>query len=194
MCTNDRGPYSIEGVRSSLSAILRLLQCCNREPGTCCVMKISCDWQVEILRPGTTRPFPEVCHHADRYIVGVADQPFVIRVTAPPSRPSDASYIRAHLRVDGRGVGYSKIVEPHCVTATFDANTIDVKHIVTQFRFGRAQTQSDLSQSSITQDPSVGTLHISIQRSHRLPGLELHHHASAQAAQAIQPTEGACCA
>lgn len=51
-------------------------------------MKFFDGWQVDVLRPNDAGPYADIPHGSEKYVVGIPDQPFEVKVTAPPSRVS----------------------------------------------------------------------------------------------------------
>ena len=56
-------------------------------------MKFPDGWQVDLLRPNDAGPYADISHGSEKYVVGIPDQPFEVKVTAPQAvlRSSESS-------------------------------------------------------------------------------------------------------
>lgn len=63
-------------------------------------MKFPQGYEVQLVRPNSGAAYADLTHGADRYVVGIADQPFEVRYTVPRAQ-FVSSHVRARLRVDG---------------------------------------------------------------------------------------------
>lgn len=152
-------------------------------------MKSADTWQFEILRPGTSKPYAEIRHRGDKYVVGVHTQPFEFRVTAPAS--SHYPCCKVKLAVDGNSIGYSQILESPCRTATSRgfANTAHGEHLGSQFRCCKAQTDS-LAQSGLSSTTKIGSLRINIERCLKVQQKVSIQHISSRVPDPVTTKEG----
>lgn len=127
-------------------------------------MQFAYGTEVSVTRPKHGAAYADIKHGHDRYVVGVAGQPFDIRVSAPTSQLIlSAMCVRVH--VDGLSIGHREyLTESHRsrVLQGF-VTTVAGQHLVRQFVFGKGCAQSGDSQAG---DESIsnqtGTIEVEV--------------------------------
>ncbi len=155
-------------------------------------MKFSDKWQVDVLRPDDAGPYADISHGIEKYVVGIPDQPFEVRVTAPQAVFRSAPLLRVSLNVEGQSCGISKILNSFGPSSSFKGfvSTVKGKHVISQFLFGAAQTdfQAPTTASGTCQ---TGGLSIDIEHVDQMPGYLLPPaQVSSHAAAAPKAIEG----
>ena len=155
-------------------------------------MKFSEGWQVDVLRPNHAGPYADISHDSDKYVVGIPDQPFEVKVTVPQAVFRSAPLLRVSLTVEGQSCGISKIVNSFSASSSFKGfvSTVKGKHVTSQFLFGAAQTdfQAPTTAPGVSQ---TGGLSISIEHIEQMPGhLPPPAQVSSHAAAAPKAIEG----
>lgn len=127
-------------------------------------MQFACGIEVAVTRPNNGAAYANLKHGQDQYVVGVAGQPFDIRLSAPKSQfISSAMSIRVH--VDGLPVGH----HPHLKASRRSkilrgfVTTVQGQHFVRQFVFGQGSAQPGDSQAGDGLTSSrTGTIEIEV--------------------------------
>ena len=154
-------------------------------------MKFPQGFEVQLLKPSNGAAYSDITHGVERYVVGVSDQPFEVRVTAPTSQ-FISQYIRVTLTVDGRCVGISHILSPCGPSATFNGfvSAIHGQNLTRQFLFGKAAAATGTS-GSAPEMSRIGGIEVKLTAVSEAPGYLLPVTAKAQAgAAAFQAVEG----
>ncbi len=142
---------------------------------------------MDVVRPDGAAAYAGLTHGTVCYIVGVPDQPFEVRVTAPQHVFRTSPTLQVFLKVEG--------VSPNiCNTlyATFRGfvNTVKGQHVINQFLFGAAQTDSE-APALAPGATKVGGLNVSINEVRELPGVhEPLRHVASQTAGGFKAVEG----
>ena len=155
-------------------------------------MKFLPGFEVQFLRPGAGAAYADLTHGADRYVVGVADQPFEVRCSAPSSQ-FKSPIIRVTLQVDGASVGVCKLLTPEHPSASFNGfvTTCKGQSTTRQFLFGKPETEFGDS-SSAAGSKQAGSIEVSFTAVREVPGYVPTPTTTAalQAAAASNPMEG----
>ena len=128
-------------------------------------------WEIEVTRPDNTAQYADITHGAEKYVVGVPDQPFEVRVTVPAHKFQFTPLVRVSLEVDGRSPNVHGILSTKHPTYVFKGfvSTVKGENITNQFLFGKAE--ADPSAPTCKPGTSkVGGLHITLQHVQELPG------------------------
>ncbi len=155
-------------------------------------MKFSDGWQVDVLRPNDAGPYADISHGSDKYVVGIPDQPFEVKVTVPQAVFRSSPLLRVSLTVEGQSCGISKILNSISSSPSFKGfvSTVKGKHVTSQFLFGAAQTdfQAPATAAGTSQ---TGGLSINIEHIEQMPGhLPPPAQVSSHAAAAPKAIEG----
>lgn len=158
-------------------------------------MKFPPGFEVQFLRPGAGAAYADLTHGADRYVVGVADQPFEVRCSAPSSQ-FIFPVIRVVLLVDGAAVGVCKFLTAKHPSTSFNGFVTICKGQSTtrQFLFGKPDTEFGDS-SSAAGSKQAGSIDVSFTAVREVPGYVPAPTSTAalQPAAASKPVEGAEC-
>lgn len=134
-------------------------------------MKFCDGWQVDVLRPNDAGPYADISHGSEKYVVGIPDQPFEVRVTVPQAVFRSSPLLRVNLTVEGQSCGVSKTLNSFSPSSSFKGfvSTVKGKHVTSQFLFGAAQTdfQAPTTAPGVSQ---TGGLSISIEHIEQMPG------------------------
>jgi len=105
-------------------------------------MKFFDDWQVDVLRPNDAGPYADISHGSENYVVGIPDQPFEVKVTAPQAVFRSSPLLRVSLTVEGQSCGIANMLNNFTPSSSFKGfvSTVKGKHVTSQFLFGAAQT------------------------------------------------------
>lgn len=157
-------------------------------------MKFPQGFEVQLLKPSNGAAYPDIAHGVERYVVGVPDQPFEVRVTVPTSQ-FISQYIRVTLSVDGRCVGVSNIVSLYAPSATFSGfiSTIHGQNLTRQFLFGKAAaaTGTGTGTGSAPDINKTGGIEVKLTAVSEAPGYVMPVTAQAQpGAAAFKAVEG----
>ena len=104
-------------------------------------MRFRSGWKVEVARPNGAN-YADLVHGTDKYVVGIPDQPFVVKVSAAGHNFSLQPRIGLDSKVDGRSAGHYLILSAKRPSTTFHGFVNDVKgeRRTSQFLFGAPQT------------------------------------------------------
>ena len=155
-------------------------------------MKFPPGFEVQFLRPSAGAAYADLTHGADRYVVGVADQPFRVRCSAPSSQ-FISPIIRVNLKVDGAPVGMSNLLTAKHPSANFNGfvTTCTGQSTTRQFMFGKPESEFGDS-SSAAGSTQAGSIEVSFTAVREVPGYVPTPTTTAalQAAAASKPMEG----
>lgn len=131
--------------------------------------------------PNSGAAYPDIIHGDQRYVVGVPDQPFEVRVTAPFSQFT-SGLVRALLKVDDRCVGVSSILSPQkpCAKFTGFVSTVSGQNLTRQFLFGKAETSTSAFAQTPSQASKTGGIEVKLVVVNEVPGYNAPPQAQAQ--------------
>lgn len=157
-------------------------------------MKFPQGFEVQLIRPNNGAAYADLTHGADRYVVGVADQPFEVRFTAPRSQFT-TPYIRVTLKVDGTDVGIAKLVSANSPSSSFEGFVTVCKGetITRQFLFGKPETDTDgSSNTEAAGGTQAGSVDVSFTAVKQVAGCVSVPKSSAptQSAAVLKPVDG----
>lgn len=97
---------------------------------------------MEVTRPDNAAHYADITHGAEKYVVGVPDQPFEVRVTVPAHKFQFTPIVRVSLDVDGRSTNVNGVLSAKHPTYVFKGfvSTVKGENITNQFLFGTAET------------------------------------------------------
>ena len=123
-------------------------------------MKFPHGFEVQLVRPNQGAAYQEFIHGTDRYVVGVPDQPFEVKFSAP-ARQFVSSAISVSVSVDGVSTGQHKRLRKSTLSKSLQGfvTTVKGQHLVHQFVFGTAQTESG-STGTVTDHNKVGSIQV----------------------------------
>ncbi len=134
-------------------------------------MKFFDDWQVDVLRPNDAGPYADISHGSEKYVVGIPDQPFEVKVTAPQAVFRSSPLLRVSLTVEGQSCGIANMLNNSTPSSSFKGfvSTVKGKHVTSQFLFGAAQTDFQAPTTALGTS-QTGGLSIKIEHVQQVPG------------------------
>ncbi len=160
-------------------------------------MKFSGGWQVDVTRPSGSVDYADVSHNTEKYVVGIPDQPFEVRITAPRHIFQSVSKIGVKLWVDGQSAGSRSHLTTHHRSTKFTGFPATVKgqKVLQQFLFGKAVTDSG-APALAPGAGKTGALRVLFEHiekdTSKPPSQQVSSHVTCKAPAAVKAIEGGC--